>query len=138
MGFSTPALRKIGYTATDDVIYQDTAVYTNNTRNWQQIITGKLIETVADSSVLRFKCDLKSSGTGLQYKAYMQMLFDGVVVWEETDTDNTYTTYSTDIDMTNYKRNTVLSVEIKSQSVGTDTTSLKNFTLCGKQSPFVF
>ena len=137
MGFSTPALRKIGYTATDDVIYQDTTEYTTNSTSYVEIITGKLIETVADSSVLRFKCDLRINLVTAPAVVTMKMYLDGVEVWSETDNDGTYTTYSTDIDMTNYKRNTELSVKIKINN-SSNTARLKNFTLCGKQSPFVF
>ena len=137
MGYAAPLIRKVGYTPTDDVIWEDTTVYTNNGQTYTTKISGSLIEEMAGNSTLRFKCDLKSNGAGAQYTAYMQMLFDGVAVWSEKDADAVYTTYTTDIDMNNYLRGTLMEVQIKSKSVGVDTTSLTNFQICGVISPFL-
>lgn len=135
MGFSTPALRKIGYTATDDVIYQDTNEYQTVSTTFVEVITGELIETPAGGSIVRFKVDLKTNDTSRV--ATMQMKIDGAVVWTETSSSLTYSTRTKDIDISVYLRGAPLSVEIKTSHY-TAITRIKNFSLCGHVSPFVF
>lgn len=137
MGYANPIQRINGYTPSADVIYTDPTVYTNDQNSWVSKITGEVIESLAAKSTLRFSADLKSSGVGIQYEAGLRMLFNGVVVWSETDSDAVYTTYSTDIDMTNYTRGTIIDVQISSKSVGVDTTSLTNFTISATKTPIL-
>lgn len=135
MGFSTPALRKNGYNPTDDVMHLDTTTYQTTDTSYTEVISGKMIESVAPGSVVRFKIDIRIqtvANTGT-----MRLKIDGNVVWTESTNSTSYSTRTQDIDISSYLRETPITVEIKSGGGGS-VFQVKNFSLCGKQSPFVF
>jgi len=135
MGFSTPALRKNGYNPTDDILILDSATYKTDSTSYLEVISGKMIESVAPHSTLRFKADIKTDS--VSRTVYMRMKLGGTVVWSESYEGNSYQLRTKDIEIGGYLRETPLSVELKINIAGGFYAYLKNFSICGKQSPFV-
>jgi len=132
MGISAPKIGYSGYVASDTTLQKDTSEYSHDTSTATTKITGTWIEDVATGSKIRIKCDMKYAGVGGAAK--VRVYIGGIQIKEFSENNAGYTAQEYDATVS-WNRSDAVRITVHRSVNGTG--FMKNFELCGDQSPVI-
>lgn len=122
-----------GYTPTDDILVQDTTVYSSSLASWVTKITGYAIEDVFHKSEFRFKASIRAVAPGDAWQ--FQVLINGIQIWYEQQIGTAWHDKVSDIEVS-WKKGDLIEVQIHNSTAGAaGTIELKDFSINGQISP---
>ena len=133
MGISSPAKGYSGWVATDDILQQDTTVYQATTTGYVEILSGFILEDIAQGSKLRFHAQLKDDQAAAGSMA-CRLYIGGVVAVTLEESGNGYVLHYEDFNF-EYQRTVPISIRVRKSVAGTG--SVKNITFGGLRSPVI-